>query len=73
LPAAQEHLERAIQLEPENQSYLVELAQVQMRRNEIEAALRTLAPLQQPNVDEKLRASAEEIRSEILRQTGGTH
>ena len=45
LAAAEEHLARAIQLEPENQAYHLALAQVQLARNDREAARRTLAEL----------------------------
>jgi len=68
LASAEQHLERAIQLEPQNQSYLLSLAQVQMRRRDLEAARRTLEPLRLPRTDPKLRAQAEEVLSEIDRE-----
>lgn len=61
LALAEEHLNRAIQLEPENSSYLFSLAQVQWRNHNLDAARRTLAPLLRPNVDAVLRAHAEEM------------
>ena len=45
LSDAQKHIERAIQLEPENLSYLLSLAQVQLARQDPAAARRTLEPL----------------------------
>jgi tetratricopeptide (TPR) repeat protein len=62
---AEKHLRRAIQLEPENQGYLFTLAQVQMQKNEPEAARQTLEPLRLPYADAKLRAHAEEMMREI--------
>jgi tetratricopeptide (TPR) repeat protein len=70
LPAAEQHLQRAIQLEPENLSYHLSLAQAQLRRNEIEAARRTLEPLRLPYVEAQLRAHAEEILREIGKHEG---
>ena len=65
LAEAEKHLQRAIQLEPENQAYLFSLAQVQIRKNEPEAAQRTLEPLRLPYVDSRLKAHAEEMIREI--------
>jgi tetratricopeptide (TPR) repeat protein len=65
LAEAEKHLQRAIQLEPENQSYLFSLAQVQMRKNEPDAARRTLEPLQLPYADRRLKAHAEEMMRAI--------
>ncbi len=61
LMAAEQHLQKAIQLEPENQSYLFALAQTQLRKEEPDAARRTLEPLRLPNVDPELRRHAEEM------------
>ena len=61
LAAAEQHLQRAVQLEPENLSYLFSLAQVQLRTRNPDAARRTLAPLLLPNVDTRLRTQAEEM------------
>jgi tetratricopeptide (TPR) repeat protein len=61
LPAAEKHIERAIQLEPENQSYLLTLAQVQITSRDPAAARRTLEPLCLPYVEPQVRAHAEEM------------
>jgi tetratricopeptide (TPR) repeat protein len=69
LASAQQHLERAIQLEPQNQWYLLSLAQVQMRTQDDAAARLTLEPLRRlRNVEPKLRAQADELMSEIDRE-----
>jgi tetratricopeptide (TPR) repeat protein len=67
LALAEKHLQRAIQLEPENTSYLFSLAQVQLRNHDLDAARHTLQPLLLPNVDAKLRAQAEEMIQGIAR------
>jgi len=67
LAQAEQHLQRAIQLEPENTLYLFSLAQVQLRKHDLDAARHTLAPLLLPNVDAKLRAQAEEMIQGIAR------
>ncbi len=61
LAAAEKHIQRAIQLEPENQSYLLSLAEVQLARSDPAAARRTLAPLCLPYVEPQVRAHAEEM------------
>ena len=65
--AAEQHLQRATRLEPENLAYLFSLAQVQWHNRNPDAARRTLAPLLLPNVDAKLRAQAEELVQDIAR------
>ncbi|HEX9046926.1 MAG TPA: hypothetical protein VF988_07850 [Verrucomicrobiae bacterium] len=65
LTLAGEHLVRAIQLEPENRSYLLALAQLQLHAHKPEAARQTLQPLLLPNVDADVRAEAQTILSEI--------
>jgi tetratricopeptide (TPR) repeat protein len=65
LPAAERFLQRAIQLEPENPSYLLSLAQAQMRNKEPDAARQTLKPLLLPHADAKLRAHAMELIQEM--------
>jgi tetratricopeptide (TPR) repeat protein len=65
LADAEKHLQRAIQLEPENQAYLFSLAQVQIRKNEPDAARRTLEPLRLPYADARLKAHAEEMMRQI--------
>jgi thioredoxin-like negative regulator of GroEL len=67
LAGAEQHLQRAIQLEPEKPSYLFSLAQIQVRRRNPEAARRTLAPLLLPNANAQLRAHAEEMLQAIAR------
>ena len=61
LAGAEKHIERAIQLEPENQSYLLTLAQAQLARSDPAAARRTLEPLRLPYVEPQIRAHAEEM------------
>jgi Flp pilus assembly protein TadD len=68
LPLAESHLQRAIELEPENQSYLFSLAQLQWRRHNVDAARRTLEPLRLSYTDPRLREHAEEM----LREMAGT-
>ncbi|HEY1717145.1 MAG TPA: hypothetical protein VGH42_02480 [Verrucomicrobiae bacterium] len=68
LPAAEQQLQLAIQIEPENQSYLLTLAQAQWRNRNPDAARRTLEPLLLPVADAKLRASAEEMIREMNRR-----
>jgi tetratricopeptide (TPR) repeat protein len=65
LAAAEQQLQLAIQLEPENPSYLLTLAQAQLRGQNVTAARRTLEPLLLPNVDAKLRVPAEAIIQKI--------
>jgi tetratricopeptide (TPR) repeat protein len=64
---AEQHLRLAIQLEPENPSYLFSLAQAQLKNNDPKGARRTLEPLLLPNVEAKLRKPAEEMIREIGR------
>jgi tetratricopeptide (TPR) repeat protein len=61
LAAARQHLQRAIQLEPENQSYLLSLAQAQLAGNDAKAAQHTLEPLLLPYVEPQIRAHAKEM------------
>jgi Flp pilus assembly protein TadD len=61
LAGAERHLGCAIELEPENQSYLLSLAQVQLARNDPAAARRTLELLRLCYVDPEIRAHAEEM------------
>ncbi len=65
LPLAEQYLRRAIELEPENSSYLFSLAQVQMRNHNFDAARLTLQPLLMPSVDPKLHAQADEMIQKI--------
>ena len=65
LAAAEKHLAKAVQLEPENPGYQLTLAQVQLARNEPETARRTLEPLRRPYNDAKVRAHAEQMLREV--------
>ena len=71
LAGAEQHLQRAIQLEPEKPSYLFTLAQVQLRRRDFEAARRTLQPLLLPNVNVALRAHAREMLQDMAKGRPG--
>ena len=61
LSAAQKHIERAIELEPENLSYVLSLTQVQLAKWDPAAAGRTLEPLRLPYVEPRVRAHAEDM------------
>lgn len=61
LANARQHVSAAIELEPENPSYLLTLAQVEIAERDPVAARKTLEPLRLPYVDDKLRAQAEEM------------
>jgi tetratricopeptide (TPR) repeat protein len=63
----QTHLLRAIQLEPENPSFLYSLAQFQFRNQNPEAARETLDPLLKPNIEPQLREHARELIQENSR------
>jgi len=65
LSAAEQHLKKAIQLEPENPSYLLSLAQVQLRKNDPDAARHTLEGLRVPYIDAELRAHAKGLLQQI--------
>lgn len=67
LAVAEQQLQLAVQLEPENPSYLLTLAQAQLRGRDAAAARHTLEPLLLPNVDAKLRVPAEAIIQNINR------
>jgi tetratricopeptide (TPR) repeat protein len=71
LALAEQELQLAIQLEPDNPSYLLSLAQVQLRNKNAAAARRTLEPLLLPNVESTLRAHAREMLEEIGRERPG--
>ena len=55
------HLRRAIQLEPEEPSYLYSLAQFQFKNQNPAAARETLEPLLKPNIEPELQAHAREL------------
>jgi tetratricopeptide (TPR) repeat protein len=63
--AAERQLQLAIQLEPENLSYLLTLAEAQLRDRNPDAARHTLEPLLLPNVDANLHAQATEMMREM--------
>ena len=58
---AELQLRRAIQLEPENPSYLYSLAQFQFQNREPAAAQATLEPLLKPNIEAAIRTQAQEL------------
>jgi len=58
---AEWHLQRAIQLEPENFYYQLALANAQLQNGETKTARRALQALSLPNVETKVRAQAEEL------------
>ena len=62
---AEQHLQLAVQLEPENPYYLLSLADVQARNKKPEAARQTLATLLLPSVEAKIRAQANELLQQI--------
>jgi len=65
LTVAVQHLQLAVQLEPENSYYLLALADAQARNKDLAAARHTLAGLLLPTVEAKLRAQAEELLQQI--------
>jgi tetratricopeptide (TPR) repeat protein len=71
LALAEQHLRLAIQLEPENPSYLFSLAQAQLKDKDPEGARQTLGPLLLPNAEAKLRKTAEEMIQDIARDHPG--
>jgi cytochrome c-type biogenesis protein CcmH/NrfG len=67
LPLAAQHLQLAVQLEPENPYYLLALADAQARNKDLKAARQTLTALLLPTVETKLRTRAEELLQQITR------
>jgi thioredoxin-like negative regulator of GroEL len=65
ISSAEQQLNAAIQLEPENPSYLFTLAQAQLRARDSDAARRTIQPLLLPTADPKLHAAAVEMMQQI--------
>ncbi len=65
LAAAGQQLQRAIQLAPNQQAYLITLAQLDIRQQNPEAARQTLQMLLRPNVAEELRTAAQKLLAEI--------
>ncbi len=68
LAGAEQHLLRATQLEPENEAYVITLAQVQLMRQDQAAARKTLEALQRPYVEARFR----ELAGQMLREMGGS-
>jgi tetratricopeptide (TPR) repeat protein len=68
LATAGQQLQCAIQLAPDNQSYLISLAQLDIREQNPEAARQTLQPLLRPNAPEEVRAVAQKLLAEIKSQ-----
>jgi cytochrome c-type biogenesis protein CcmH/NrfG len=62
---AEQHLKRAIQLEPERTDYLLTLAQAQVRSHNPEAARRTLESLRPSYIEPALRDSALKLLEKI--------
>jgi tetratricopeptide (TPR) repeat protein len=62
---AEKHLQKAVQLEPENLTYLLSLAQSQLLKNDFVSARKTLDLLRRPYVSENLRARAAQLTKEI--------
>jgi tetratricopeptide (TPR) repeat protein len=65
IASAEQQLNAAIQLEPENLSYLFTLAQAQLRARDTGDARRTIQPLLLPTADPKLHAAAVEMMQQI--------
>jgi tetratricopeptide (TPR) repeat protein len=70
LAEAETQLQKAIELEPENQSYLLSLAQAQLINEGPDTSRRTLQLLLKPNVDVKLRTHAQQMIDELDRHPG---
>lgn len=62
---AELHLQRAVQLEPENPYYQLALANAQLRNGETDIARRALNALLLPNVESKVRTQAEELLQKL--------
>ena len=65
LSSAEKHLQAAIRLEPEEQAYILSMAQVRLLKDGTEAARKALEPLRRSYVPAKLRAQAEEMLKEL--------
>jgi tetratricopeptide (TPR) repeat protein len=65
LASAEQHLRRAIQLEPENESYSLTLARAQLLHDDLDGARRTLQLLRLPYVDPGIRTRAGELLDEM--------
>jgi tetratricopeptide (TPR) repeat protein len=67
LEGARNHINQAIELEPENPAYVFTLAEVEMAEHNPVAARSTLETLCLPYIDDKLRSHAEEMLKAIGR------
>jgi cytochrome c-type biogenesis protein CcmH/NrfG len=65
LAAAGQQLQTAMQLAPNNPSYLITLAQLEIRQQNPAAARQTLQTLLRPNVAEEIRTVAQKLLAEI--------
>src|SRR5207245_1106573 len=65
LRAAEEHIQKAVQLEPENEAYMLSLAEAQLNAGDSDSARRTLERLRRPYVEGHLRAEAEALLNEL--------
>jgi thioredoxin-like negative regulator of GroEL len=65
LAVAGQQIQYAIQLAPDNQSYLISLAQLDIRMQNPDLARQTLQPLLRPNVADEVRTLAQKILAEI--------
>jgi tetratricopeptide (TPR) repeat protein len=70
LEEAEGNLQHAVELDPEDDWLKLPLAEVQWRRSRPDAARQTLATLQAPTVDEKVRARAEALLKEMNQSPG---
>ncbi len=68
LKEAESELKKAIELEPENQSYLLSLAQAQLINEGADTSRRTLQLLLKPSVDPQVRTHAQQMIEELDRQ-----
>jgi len=71
LALAEQHLQLASELEPDNPYYLLVLAEAEARNKDVEAARTTLATLLVPSVDTKLRIQAEALLQQISGSSPG--
>ena len=67
LVAAEQQFQSAVQLDPQDQWYLLPLADTQFRRQNKKLARQTLEPLLRPSVPANLRHDAEELLQRIAR------
>jgi tetratricopeptide (TPR) repeat protein len=68
---AEQQLQRAIQLEPERQGYMIYLAEAQLMLKDNAGARQTLESLLQSHAEAKLRDRAKEVLAEMDREAAG--